>query len=41
VPTTCAKKPREFILSVAKDGVVGVCMFGGVIVISAERPCLE
>jgi len=27
MPTTCAKKPREFILSAAKDDVVGVRVF--------------
>ena len=30
VPTDDARKPREFILSAAKDGVVGVRLFCGV-----------
>ena len=30
MPTTTARKPREFILSVAKDGVVGARVFSAV-----------
>jgi hypothetical protein len=41
MPTTFARKPREFILSAAKDGVVGGRVFGEVECLFALRGFLH